>query len=191
MSYAYRDLFDDDDDDDDDFDGEVDGYGDDDEVLSAFDRDAVLFNEITAKQINRELVSLSNRELLEFLQWELDKLKFTESSELVLVGIEFDDQYILQFYNVREDKTLKTATGAGNVYMLINGWILRTLTDLYVSELYGELGDVYPSDLTDCYLNILTDVLDWKSETGIEPISSTSPEDDGPLEDSGSARSES
>lgn len=179
MSYRenYNKNFDEDFDDDDD-----DEYEDDGEDLSEFDQDALFFNECTLKQINHELVSLPNRELLEFLQWELDKLHFTENSELVPVGIEFQGQYLLQFYNVREDKTVKTATGAGNIYMLVDGWILKTLTDLYVAELYGEMGDVYPSDLSDCYTNILMDILDWKSEAGIEPIPSKSP-DDAPRED--------
>ena len=163
-----------------DFDDDFDD--DDSEDLGEFDRDALFFNECTLKQINHELVSLTSRELLEFLQWELDKLHFTENSELIPVGIEFEGQYILQFYNVREDKTVKAATGAGNIYMLVDRWILKTLTDLYVAELYGEIVDIYPSDLTDCYTNILIDVLDWKSEMGIEPIPSKSP-DDAPRED--------
>ena len=167
----YREDFDDDDFDD-----------DDDDDLNELDQDALFFNECTLKQINHELVALPNRELLEFLQWELDKLNFTDSSELIPVGIEFERQYILQFYNVREDKTVKTATGAGNIYMLVDRWILKTLTDLYVAELYGEIVDIYPSDLSDCYTNILIDVLDWKIETGIEPIPSKSP-DDAPRED--------
>jgi hypothetical protein len=167
---------------DDDFDDDGEEFDDDGDDLTEFDQDALFFNECTLKQINHELVALPNRELLEFLQWELDKLHFTENSELVPVGIEFQGQYLLQFYNVREDKTVKTATGAGNIYMLVDGWILKTLTDLYVAELYGEIGDVYPSDLSDCYTNILIDVLDWKKEAGIEPIPSKAP-DDAPRED--------
>lgn len=178
MSYRedYREDFDDD------FDDDGEEYEDDGEDLSEFDQDAPFFNECTLKQINHELVALPNRELLEFLQWELDKLHFTENSELVPVGIEFQGQYLLQFYNVREDKTVKTATGAGNIYMLVDGWILKTLTDLYVAELYGEMSPISPSDLSDCYTNILIDVLDWKSEMGIEPIPSKAP-DDAPRED--------
>lgn len=152
------------------------------EDLSEEDRDSILFNELALKQINHELVALSNRELIDFLSDELDDLGFTDESELVLIGIDFDAQYILEFYNVREDKTIKTGTGAGNIYMLVDGWILKTLTDLYAEKLYGELSDIYPSDLTDCYMNILTDVLDWKKENEIDSISSKSP-DDEPRED--------
>lgn len=165
---------DDDDDEEEDFDGE--------DFDSEEDREALLFNELTLRQINRELVCLDNRDLVEFLAWELDRLDFTDDSELVLVGIEFDTQYLLQFYNIREDKTVKTATGAGNIYMLVDGWIMKTLTDLYIDRLYGDLADVYPSDMTDCYMNILIDILDWKKENEIEPIGSKSPED-GPRED--------
>ena len=87
---------------DEDFDDDEDEYEDDGEDLSEFDQDALFFNECTLKQINHELVSLPNRELLEFLQWELDKLHFTENSELIPVGIEFQGQYLLQFYNVAD-----------------------------------------------------------------------------------------
>ena len=160
---------DDDDDDDDDFDGE--------DLESEEDRESLLFNELAMKQIDRELVCLDNRDLLEFLTWELDRLGFIDDSELVLIGIEFDTQYLLQFYNIREDKTVKTATGAGNIYMLVDGWIMKTLTDLYIDHLYGDLADVYPSDMTDCNMNILIDILDWKKENEIEPIGSKSPED--------------
>ena len=160
---------DDDDDEEEDFDGE--------DFVSDEDRETLLFNELTLKQINRELVCLDNRYLLEFLTWEFDRLDFVDDTELVLVGIEFDTQYLLQFYNVREDKTVKTGTGAGNIYMLVDGWIMKTLTDLYIDRLYGDIADVYPSDMTDCYMNILIDILDWKKENEIETIGSKSPED--------------
>ena len=160
---------DDDDDEEDDFDGE--------DFVSDEDRETLIFNELTLKQINRELVCLDNRYLLEFLTWEFDRLDFVDDTELVLVGIEFDTQYLLQFYNIREDKTVKTGTGAGNIYMLVDGWIMKTLTDLYIDRLYGDIADVYPSDMTDCYMNILIDILDWKKENEIDPIGSKSPED--------------
>jgi hypothetical protein len=187
MSETYRDPFDDEDDDDDE---ELEEFDDGDREADEGEQDATFFNEITGKQIVHELVVLSNRELLEFLDWEFDRLGFTERTELALIGIDFDTCYILEFYNVREDKTVKTSTGAGNMFMLINGWVTKTLVEMMVERLYGDLADIWPSDLTDCYLNILMDVLDWKTETGLETIDSQSPED-GPLEDSGSARSES
>lgn len=185
MSDTYRDPFDDDDENDEELE-EFDGDSESDEE----ERDASFFNEITGKQIVHELVVLSNRELLEFLDWEFDRLGFTDHTELALIGIDFDTCYILEFYNVREDKTVKTSTGAGNRFMLISGWVMKTLVEMMVEQLYGDLADVWPSDLTDCYMNILMDVLDWKTDTGLETIDSQSPED-GPLEDSGSARSES
>ena len=166
----------DDDDDEEEFEDE------DGEILSEQDRDAILFNELIIKQIVRELVILDNRDILEFLEYEFDKLGFTDGTDLVLVGIEFDKQYILQFYNVREDKTVKTGTGAGNMHMLIDGWVLKTLCDLYFENLLGSMSDIYPSDSTDAYMNILIDVLDWKKENEIEELPSKSPED-GPRED--------
>lgn len=186
MRDAYRDPFDDDEENDDE---ELEEF-DDDRESDEEERDASFFNEITLKQIVHELVVLSNRELLEFLDWEFDRLGFTERTELSLIGIDFDACYILEFYNVREDKTVKTSTGAGNMFMLISGWVTKTLVEMMVEHLYGDLSDVWPSDLTDCYLNVLMDVLDWKSDAGFETIDSRAPED-GPLEDSGSARSES
>lgn len=151
--------------------------------LDPEEKDCLLFNDLVLADINHELVALDTRTLLEFLTWELDKLRFTDSSELILIGIDFESQYRLQFYNVREDQTVKVGTGAGNIYMLVDGWILKTLTDLYVTEMYGEIAEVYPDMLTDIYVNILADVVEWKKDNEIEVLPSKSPEDDEPDED--------
>ena len=153
------------------------------EGLSGEEREALFFNELLTKQITDELAALSNRQFVGFLGEELSAHGFDSVSELILVGMEFDGQYILQFYNVREDRVVKSGTGAGNIYVLIDDWVLKTVVDLLVNELYGDLADISQADLTDCYLGLLLDALDWKEKNGIESAGSRSPEDAGPRED--------
>lgn len=159
-----------------------DDYDDDDE-LDEFDRDALFFNELLVQEIIVELSDLDNRALVDFLSLELEEHGFSRKSDLTLIGIDFDEQYILEFYNMREDKTVKSGTGMGSMRMLLDNWVLKTLVELVCDELYGSLGELEISDLSDCYLNILDDVIDWKRENGIGLVGSVSPEDDEPLED--------
>lgn len=130
------------------------------------EEEAFKFRDLCVKQISRDLGELDTRDLLEFLIWEMERLHYTEKTELCLIGITFDKQYILEFYNVREDKTLKTGTMAGNIYSLIDGWILKTLSELYIDELYSDLQDLDATDLVDPILNIMLDLEQWKQEQG-------------------------
>ena len=181
----YRDPYMDDDEDDEDYMDEYDDDADsfDDDELSPEEIDAAKYNELVIRQLSDEICELTNRGMVEFLSEELDSLGFSESSELILVGLEFSNsQYVLEFYNIREDQTVKSATGAGNFRMLVDGWVLKTITELQVLNLYGELVDeLKPSDLTDCYMNLLLDILDWKEAHCSD--NQTSTEDDGDRED--------
>jgi hypothetical protein len=163
------------DDDDDMFQSDMNRW-DDDEIPEE-EREALELNELLTRQLSREIVSLDNRDLVCFVSEELEALGFEESSDLVLVGLDFDGQYVLELYNVREDSTLRTETGAGNVFMLVNGWVLKTLSDLCVDQMYGEIADLSPSDMTDVWLNLLDDVLEWREEHGLGSTGSRSPED--------------
>jgi hypothetical protein len=172
------DDMDDDDDDDDLFDDEGDF-----EELGPEEIEAAKYNELVIRQISDELCDMSNREFVAFLSEELDSLGFSDSSELILVGLEFSNgQYVIQFYNIREDQSVKSATGAGNLRMLVDGWVMKTVTDLQILKLYGELADeLRPSDLTDCYMNLLLDIIDWKQTRSSGETSD--PEDGGDPED--------
>ena len=165
------------------YDDEDDEFGDEGEELDEFDQDALFFNELLAQEIIVELSDLDNRALVDFLSGELEDHGFSRKSDLILIGIDFDKQYILEFYNTREDKTVKSGTGMGSMRMMLDKWVLKTLAELVCDELYGCLGELEISDLTDCYLNILDDVIDWKRENGIGLVGSFSPEDDEPHED--------
>lgn len=133
------------------------------------EQDAYDFNDLLMKEITYSLAPLSNRELLDCLCYIMDKLDFTGTSELVLVGIEFTQQYMLQFYNVREDKTFKTPTGAGNIYSLLDGWVRKTLSDTYFYRLYGDLGESSEEASVDVWMNFMLDVQEWKMKVGLEP----------------------
>lgn len=149
-------LDDDYDDDDDDF------YGEDE-----FMEDVNFFNALASTDITRELVTLTNRELLEFLIWHLSSLDFCGSSELELIGMEFNNQYILQFYNVREDKSIRVNTGSGNLYAFLDGWYKNTVTELYKERMYGPIEEMDDELRTDIWMNILLDVVQWKQSNGI------------------------
>lgn len=132
------------------------------------ERDASRFNDLLMAEITESMAQLSNRELIECLCYVMDKLDFTESTELVLVGMEFDHQYMLQFYNVREDKSFKTPTGAGNIYMLLDGWVRKTLGDLYFYRIYGPLAEATEENSMDVWLNFMLDVEEWKKMAGLD-----------------------
>lgn len=152
-----REHFDEDDDDE---------YGEDD--VPPEERDACRFNDLVMAEITESMAKLSNRGLIECLCYIMDKIDFTESTELVLVGMEFDQQYMLQFYNVREDKTFKTPTGAGNIYMLLDGWVRKTLGDLYFYRIYGSLAEASEEACMDVWLNFMLDVEEWKKTVGLD-----------------------
>lgn len=140
---------------------------DDDEEWTEEDESAVWMRSIMSKEIQRELAALDKRDLLDFLSDELDRLKFTEKTEMVVIGIDFSSQYVLELYNVREDSTVQMATGAGNIHSLVTGWIMQTLEELTVDLMYCDLDDLGPADLLDVSTSILLDVLDWKKQHGI------------------------
>lgn len=148
------------------FDEDDDEYGEDD--IPREERDASRFNDLLMSEITDSMAELPNRELLDCLCYIMDKLDFTENSELVLVGMEFDQQYLLQFYNVREDKTFKTPTGAGNIYMLLDGWVRKTLSDLYFYRLYGDFAEPSEEASMDVWLNFMLDVEEWKKTVGLD-----------------------
>lgn len=148
-------------------------YEDDDDEYEEDDvppeeRDASRFNDLMMAEITESMAQLSNRGLIECLCYVMDKIGFTESTELVLVGMEFDQQYMLQFYNVREDKTFKTLTGAGNIYMLLDGWVRKTLGDLYFYRIYGPLAEATEENSMDVWLNFMLDVEEWKKTAGLD-----------------------
>ena len=157
--------------------------GDFDNELGPEEIEAAKYNELVIRQISDEICDLSNREFVTFMSEELDSLGFSDSSELILVGLKFSNgQYVIQFYNIREDQTVKSATGAGNFRMLVDGWVMKTITELQILKLYGELVDeLSPSDLTDCYMNLLLDIIDWKQTQGSDEPSDL--EDGGEPED--------
>lgn len=155
--------------DDDDFDGE-----------DEFMEDVNFFNDLTSADITRELVTLTNRELLEFLMWHLGVLDFCGNSELDLIGMEFNNQYILQFYNTREDKTIRVNTGSGNMYAFLDGWYKTTVTELYKERMYGPIESMDEELRTDIWMNILLDVVQWKQSNGI-PLLGERPSSDQEL----------
>jgi len=170
---------------DDDWRDEEEDEGDDDEEWTEEDESAVWMRSILSKEIQREIAALDKRDLLEFLSDELDRLKFTEKTEMVVIGIDFSSQYVLEMYNVREDSTVQMATGAGNIHSLVTGWIMQTLEELTVDIMYSDLDDLGPADLLDVTTSILLDVLDWKKEHGIPclPGRDETPETDGSQEE--------
>ena len=175
--------YDNDYDDDDWRDGEE-GDEDDDEWTEE-DESAVWMRSLICKEIQREIAALDKRDLLDFLSDELDRLKFTEKTDMVVIGIDFSSQYVLEMYNVREDSTVQMATGAGNIHSLVTGWIMQTLEELTVDIMYSDLDDLGPADLLDVTTSILLDVLDWKKEHGIPclPARDENSETDGGQEE--------
>jgi hypothetical protein len=155
----------------DDFDSsgeEFDFEPDDGEDLSPEEREfemkAERYNSILTSEISRELSVLTNRELMNFMMVELDKSGFSENSELLLAGIEFNGSYFLTFYNIREEQPVKIATGCGNIPSLVEKWFLKNLTESMADKMFGPLGELFPSDMTDMLLNVLIDLTEWKAE---------------------------
>lgn len=125
------------------------------------------YRDLLCHEIVVELCSLTTDELLEFLTWELDRLGFSDKTELELISIEFDKQYILGFWNLREESEVRSGTGAGNMQSLVDGWILKNLTDLILDKMYGPMCELDLDDLVDPLLHILTDVVEWKFDRKI------------------------
>ena len=154
-----------DEDDDDDYEGEYEEYDEEEE-------NALLLNECTSRDITHELVALNNDQLTEFLIWHLDKCGFEKISETQFVGFEFNGQYIISVYNLREDAIVKSATGAGNVYAFIDQWYKKIVGDLIVDELFGPLGDCTEKDMIDVNMSILLDIVEWKTEHKLPLVAS-------------------
>jgi hypothetical protein len=67
---------------------------------------------------------------------------------------------------------------AGNIYSLIDGWILKTLSELYIDALYSDLQDLDATDLVDPILNIMLDIEEWKQLQGFDGEAPDDDEDD-------------
>ena len=149
-------------------------YEDDDDLEEPWDEggdsqdDEILkYRDLLCHEIVVELCSLTTEELLDFLTWELDRLGFSDKTELELISIEFDKQYILGFWNLREESEVRSGTGAGNMQSLVDGWILKNLTDLILDKMHGPMCELELDDLVDPLLHILLDVVQWKCERKI------------------------
>ena len=150
---------------------------DEDEDLDSLDGeesydDVVLgYRDLLCREIVVELVSLTTDEMLDFLSWELDRYGFSDKTELELISIEFDKQYILGFWNLREEAEVRTATGAGNMHCFIDTWVLKNLSELIMDKLYGQLADL--------------ELVQWKADKKIPLIDAAkgSEDDDEPTEE--------
>ena len=148
--------------------------------------DVVLgYRDLLCREIVVELVSLTTDEMLDFLTWELDRYGFSDKTELELISIEFDKQYILGFWNLREEAEVRTATGAGNMHCFIDTWVLKNLSELIMDKLYGQLAELELDDLIDPMMHILLDVVQWKTDKKIPLIDGAkgSEDDDEPTEE--------
>jgi hypothetical protein len=148
--------------------------------------DVVLgYRDLLCREIVVELVSLTTDEMLDFLTWELDRYGFSEKTELELISIEFDKQYILGFWNLREEAEVRTATGAGNMHCFIDTWVLKNLSELIMDKLYGPMAELELDDLVDPMMHILLDVVQWKTDKKIPLIDGAkrSEDDDEPTEE--------
>jgi hypothetical protein len=148
--------------------------------------DVVLgYRDLLCREIVVELVSLTTDEMLDFLSWELDRYGFSDKTELELISIEFDKQYILGFWNLREEAEVRTATGAGNMHCFIDTWVLKNLSELIMDKLYGQLAELELDDLIDPMMHILLDVVQWKTDKKIPLIDAAkcSEDDDEPTEE--------
>ena len=143
------------------------------------------YRDLLCHEIVVELCSLTTEELLDFLTWELDRLGFSDKTELELISIEFDKQYILGFWNLREESEVRSGTGAGNMQSLVDGWILKNLTDLILDKMHGPMCELELDDLVDPLLHILLDVVQWKTDKKIPLIDAAkgSEADDEPTEE--------
>lgn len=173
-------------------DGEYEDYGDPEEKERQ--NDMFFYNEIASREITNELALLDNRDLLDFMVWELERVRFEEYSQTVLMGFEFTNQYVIQLYNIRENKTTKMNTGAGNIYSFIDAWFKKTVFDLMIEIMFGGLKTVTEEDMIDINTNLLLDMVEWKTLRGIplmearglapeEPEEPEQPEGDEPHED--------
>ena len=151
--------------------------GRDDEILK--------YRDLLCHEIVVELCSLTTEELLDFLSWELDRYGFSDKTELELISIEFDKQYILGFWNLREESEVRSGTGAGNVQSLVDGWILKNLTDLILDKMHGPMCELDLEDLVDPLLHILLDAVQWKTDKKIPLVDGAggSEDDDEPTEE--------
>lgn len=50
---------------------------------------------------------------------------------------------------------------------LVDGWILKNLTDLILDKMHGPMCELELDDLVDPLLHILCDVVQWKCERKI------------------------
>lgn len=160
--------------DDDPFDEEDGEY----EEMSEEDESAMFLNEITSRDITHELVALNNEQLTEFLIWHLDKCGFEDISETQFVGFEFNGQYLISVYNIREDAIVKSATGAGNVYAFIDQWYKKIVFDLMVDKLFGPMKDIDEQDMIDIRMQVLLDIVEWKQQNHIPLVGSKGDEPD-------------
>ena len=166
---GYRDPYDDDEDDDN----------------EALEEDEKLeFKDGIERDIYVELSMLDNRNLVTFMSDELDYVGYTEAAELKLIGIEFDQSYILTFYNTREGSNTKINTAAGNIKTLINKWLIPEVSDMYIERLHGNLQDIGADELLEVSLAILSDVISWKTNHHFPlhetPVDSQPPEERTP-----------
>lgn len=129
--------------------------------------DMFFYNKIVSREITNELALLDNRDLLDFMVWELERVRFEEYSQTVLMGFEFTNQYVIHLYNIRENKTTKMNTGAGNIYSFIDAWFKKTVFDLMIEIMFGGLKTVTEEDMIDVNTNLLLDVVEWKTLRGI------------------------
>lgn len=156
--------FEEDDEDDEDLDSLDDGDEE------SYDDVVLGYRDLLCHEIVVEMCSLTTDEMLEFLTWELDRLGFSDKTELELISIEFDKQYILVFWNLREESEVRSGTGAGNMQSLVDGWILKNLTDLILDKMHGPMAELDLDDLVDPLLHILADVVQWKTDKKIPLI---------------------
>ena len=130
--------------------------------------DMFFYNEMISRELTNEMAQLDNRELCEFMTWELDRVEFEKYSQMVFVGFEFSNQYVIQLYNSRENETTKMNTGAGNVYAFIDNWFKKTVSDLMLEQLFGGLHTATEEDMIDVNTNMLLDLVEWKQSVGLD-----------------------
>jgi hypothetical protein len=53
---------------------------------------------------------------------------------------------------------------------LVDGWILKNLTDLILDKMHGPMCELELDDLVDPLLHILLDVVQWKTDKKIPLI---------------------
>lgn len=145
--------------------------------------DMYFYNEIASQDFTNEMCQLNNRELCEFMTWELDRVGFEKHTQTIFLGFEFTNQYVLQFYNSRENQTTKMATGAGNVYSLIDTWFKKTVSNLMIDQLFGGLQTVTEEDLMDVTTNMLLDLVEWKQSVGLDLMSGRGEEPESLIEE--------